>query len=291
MVSEKVATIAGGENDTDKVEKNDLHDFIEALGSVETCGIFLTDLHKLRGTTKGAVVDIHGEPYDLGQEEGGCFENVAEHTATAMIITDILGQKLGLERDERANLNLAAWLHDSGKKTERMRQRAIESGEGDLILDENDNLGKPGQRKTQAIMEVAEMESWENLEAGIPNEVNRLMKANIPKSASGFVGNTAEMIMWFADACLSGAEIVPINERFDRLENDPENGPRNIEFSDSYKDRFDGLSLFQVARKLAKKYEPVIAQRIGVSADGLYVWLQREVDKRIATLEIPILPR
>lgn len=100
----------------------------------------------------GDVLRRKGSTYNVGQEEGGIFENVAERTAMTMLITDVLGEALGLPDEERRNLNLAAWGHDSGKKTERMWQKSIEQAETQgetamLLQEESEALQKPGARK------------------------------------------------------------------------------------------------------------------------------------------------
>lgn len=249
-------------------------------------GMGLSDLHKLRGT-----IEAEG----VGQEEGGTFSNVAEHTAMAMLITDVLGDKLGLSLRERGDLNVAAWLHDSGKKTERMWQRAIEEAENDaesdLVKEEDGSLSAAGMRKKQALRETASMEEWENAEVGVSPRSNRLMKENIPDSQEGHGADLAAKIMWFADACLTGTKIQPINQRFNDLESDVKNGARNIAFSDSFKDQYDGKSLYQVQRSLGEKYETEFAQRLGIPKETLYSWLDSAVSSRIQSQQLPILPQ
>jgi hypothetical protein len=273
-----------------------LHDYIQRLGTMEVNGMKLHDLHNLRGTFSGEVLSSKGESYDLGQKEAGTFDNVAEHTAMSMLITDVLGEALKLDMTERGNLNLAAWEHDSGKKTERMWQRAIENaeegGENSALLgDEASKLHKLGERKRMALSNVAAMEEWENTQAGIPQRANELMKSNIPATSEGPGKNVASQIMWFVDATLSGSTIVPISQRFDDLESDPRNGKRNIEFSDSYKGQYGGKSLYEVQRALGVKYEQEFAQKLGIEPTNLYTWLNNKVQERIQTQTMPILPQ
>lgn len=274
-----------------------LGDYVKKLDKVVlTKGVKLTDLHKVRGTMSGEV-RRNGRPISIGQEEGGIFENVAEHTAMAMLITDVLGEKLGLSGEERANVNIAAWLHDSGKKTERMWQRAIEEAEaqGDeapLFQGESDVLHEQGRRKKVALENIARMEEWENAEeAGISPRANELMKANVPPSENGHGDDMSAKIIWFADACLSGTAISPIGARFDDLESDERNGARNIAFSESFKDVYDGQSLYQVQRKLGQQYEEEFAERLGISSKDLYRWLISQVDAKIQSQQLPTLPK
>lgn len=273
-------------HETNTAPKLSLQDYMKKLEELIVNGMGLSDLHKLRGT-----IEAEG----VGQEEGGTFSNVAEHTAMAMLITDVLGDKLGLSLRERGDLNVAAWLHDSGKKTERMWQRAIEEAENDaesdLVKEEDGSLSAAGMRKKQALRETASMEEWENAEVGVSPRSNRLMKENIPDSQEGHGADLAAKIMWFADACLTGTKIQPINQRFNDLESDVKNGARNIAFSDSFKDQYDGKSLYQVQRSLGEKYETEFAQRLGIPKETLYSWLDSAVSSRIQSQQLPILPQ
>ncbi len=267
-----------------------LLDYIQKLHSIQINGINLTELHTLRGTLSGEITDSDGELYELGQEEGGTFDNVADHTAMALVITDVLGEAFRLPDTERGNLNLAAWEHDSGKKTERMWQTSIENHTDTLLQGEDTNLDKDGVRKRVALANTAAMEEWENALAGIPQRANELMKVNVPPIATGHGDDIAAKIMWFADACLSGTRIVPISERFDALESDPKNGKRNTEFSDSYQDKYEGESLYAVQRRLGSRYEEEFAQRLQIQTTDIYKWLQAKVQERIQTQTMPLLP-
>lgn len=267
-----------------------LPDYIKKLDGIQINGIKLSELHTLRGTFSGEITDSNGELYELGQEEGGTFDNVAEHTAMALLITDVLGEAVGVPDTERGNINLAAWEHDSGKKTERMWQTSIENPTGALLQGEDTNLDKDGVRKKVALANTAIMEEWENAMAGIPQRANVLMKANVPTTATGHGDDIGAKIMWFADACLSGTRIVPISERFDALESDPKNGKRNTEFSDSYRDKYEGESLYAVQRRLGSRYEEEFAQKLQIEPIVLYKWLQGKVQERIQTQTMPLLP-
>ncbi len=273
-----------------KLPSSGLRGYMQQLNTLCVNGMSLTDLHKLRGTMTGNVAGIRKNSYyELGQE-GDVFENVAEHTAMALLITDVLGEALGLDMRQRGNLNLAAWEHDSGKKTERMWQRAIETADSELISDEAHTLQVVGERKKMALNNVALMEEWENAEAGIPPAANKLMKSIIPATKEGPGENLAGQIMWFTDAILSGSTIVPIGKRFDDLESDPRNGQRNIEFSDSFKDQYNGESLYAVQRRLGTKYEQEFASKLNVEPKELYAWLSNKVQERISTQNMPVLP-
>lgn len=298
-----------------------IKDVMKGFDGASYRGRRITDLHALRGTHQGPVFDKHGKEYQLGQDERGVWENVVEHTGEATFITDVLAEAMGLKRRERVALNMAAWLHDSGKKTERMWQLAIEGAnlEGDeglladdtaTIFDAAYNARLTGVRKGQvvpfdaavesstqafkadakvkALDDVTAMEEEENALAGIPPAVSKLMKANIPESENGH-DSLAAKIMWFADACLTGTDIKPIGQRFDDLETDERNGARNKEFSDGFRPKYNGLSLYEVQRQLGERYAAEFAERIGIQPDQIYDWIRTKVQERIDTGTMPLM--
>ena len=247
---------------------------------------FVKDVHILRGTMEGTVSARDATPYDSGQDEGGIWENVSDHCATGTLITDILSEALGLSQDDRTATNLAFWLHDSGKKTERMWQIAIEEG---LPMDEDgtermDSRDK-SEAKKQALDVVERMEEWENAEAGVSPHISRLMKANIPSSHRN--ATIAEKIMWFADACLTGTIIKPIRQRFDDLESDSRNGERNRAFSEGFRQQYNGKTLYEVQRDLGDKYAQEFAQQLGISPSEIFSWLEQRIQERMADQQLP----
>ncbi len=296
-----------------------IKDVVKGMYDIRYNNRKVTDLHALRGTMDVPVYDQTAQAFDPGQTEGGVWENVAEHSATATLVTDVLAEALHLKPNERRELNLAAWLHDSNKKTERrwhveinaadiddaegmfaddgetifshavqLREQQLRAGE----ITTNTQLFEAADKKTKAeariaaLDSVAEMEEWENAEAGIPPRVSKLMKANIPPSENGHATLT-EKIMWFADACLTGTDIKPINQRFNDLEQDQRNGPLNIEFSDSYRPKYNGRSLYDVQRQLGTEYAAEFAQSIGIQPEEIYSWLSEQVANRITAGQMP----
>lgn len=267
-------------------------DYVKKLSTLTVGGVDIASLHKMRGTMEGEVVDDLGQVIPVGQEERGVFGNVAEHMAMATLITDILGEKLGLGARQRADVNTAAWIHDSGKKTERMWQVAIEEAESDptseFLTEESDEMSLVGARKKEALEQVSMMEEWENAEFGISPRVSRLIKENIPSTAEGHGEDLAAKIMWFADACLTGIKIQPIEQRFNDLESDAKNGERNIAFSNSFKERYHGKSLYEVQRDLGKKYIKEFSDQMGISSEDFYSWLNAQVNSRIQSQRMPL---
>jgi hypothetical protein len=141
----------------------------EAIGSVKNIiPEYAKALHILRGTMHGIVCDYNGDEYN-NSEEYDIWDNVSNHCAMAVWLTDTLARSLGISDSQRSSVNMAIWLHDSGKKTERMWQRDIDEG---LPISEDhtylmDTKDKPDAIR-QALRDVSLMEEWENTEAGIP---------------------------------------------------------------------------------------------------------------------------
>lgn len=252
----------------------------------------LTDILKLRGVMDGAVFDINGEAYDLGQEDGGDLDewrNVARHGLKTALITDVLGEVLGLSLEERRITNLAAVLHDSDKKTERNWQRALESDEDVAALAEGQREGlqsKESQR-VRALLDVAAMEALENVEFGIPAEAAALMTVNTPKTING-PQTDMERIMWFADACLRMTTIMSAAERMESGRRDVYNGGKNATYAESFRDQFGGRNLYEVQVEIAERLIPELSIRIGVVPEHFYVWLNTKVEEKIARGQLPI---
>lgn len=269
--------------------------------------------------------------------EGGFWENVSHHCLTAAMVTDVLAQALQLPASDRIRLNLAAWFHDSEKKTERMWQRNLEnsqmvsdtkqiSSDDELLsplLPSNEietnqfaQLDQHQQKWNQVLLDVnlvgqtatpettvetiqqamltsiAQLEEAENaLDLGLDPQVTKLAHANVPSLNDYLQGHAtlAEKIMWFADACLTGTAIVPIQQRFDNLENDTVNGLKNIAISDSFKQQYQGKSLYQVQRELGQKYLCEFSKLLRISEEDFFTWLQDRVSARIKLGMLPMV--
>ena len=113
------------------------------------------------------------------------------------------------------------------------------------------------------------------------------MKANIPPRSLHHE-TLVEKIIWFTDACLTGTEITPIDQRFDNLESDPKNGVWNIEFSNSFSPLYDGRSLYDVQRGLGLNYAQEFADILQIKPDEIYEWLKNTIATRLQTNDLPI---
>lgn len=252
----------------------------------------LTDLLKLRGVMDGAVFDINGEAYDLRQEDGGDLDewrNVARHGLKAALITDVLGEALGLSLEQRRITNLAAMLHDSGKKTERNWQRALESDEDVAALAEGQREGLQSResQRVRALHDVAAMEALENVDFGVPAEAAALMTVNTPKTVDG-PQTDMEKIMWLADACLRMTTIMSAAERMESGRRDVYNGGKNAAYAESFRDQFGGRNLYEVQVEIAERLIPELSARIGIDPQEFYEWLNTKVEEKIVKVELPI---
>lgn len=289
-----------------------LNSLIQRLDSIHLDnGTPLTDMHKLRGISYGQVLDINNQPYDdepgrdLRDEDDGGLEEwvdkgrVLAHSLMTSIVTDVLGEALNLSPERRVILNISAFMHDSDKRRERIWQRSIERFSSDLNVNEvfvgpdNKQIIFSSQdtlitaQKEKALQDAAANEEFENAQAGFPVEISRLMRANNPKSPDDHP-TLEEKIMWFADACLTGTEIVPVDERMDRSAHHPKNGAKNIAISESYRPKFGGKSLFEVQKELGARYEKEFSNQIDLGGRNFYDWLREKVDRRVTDGQLPI---
>ena len=204
----------------------------------------------------------------LGKKEG-VWRNVSEHCLAAGVLADILAEELRVPAEERKKVVTAMILHDWYKKHEVQMQNKSMS--------------------VETMNEVGEKEEAELLRLGIPDEIMRLMHANMPISADG-PQTTAEKIIWYVDAMLSNTEPVPIRERFDNLERgwdgskeDPGRAWRNRAFSDMFKSRYGGQSLYDVQRQLGDRIGAEFSEAISYTGNPseLPVLLREKFVKKV----------
>lgn len=271
-----------------------LNDYIRRLNKLQYNGVSITILHKMRGIIGGNVYSEKNERYALGQGEGGVWSNVAEHGAVGMIVADVLGEAFSLSTQERGELNLAVWLQDSGKKTERIWQKMFYA-QGDefknLVEEENIAILNWPERQQKMLDNVAAMEEEENALAGLGSpRIQELMRADIPKSEKGHGDDLAAKISWFTDAILTGPHIVGVTERFDALERDVPGYKMNLFFSESFRHKYEGKTLYEVQRSVGAEYEAEFSKRLGIEQSQLYPWLRRRVEARIRSQKMPVMP-
>lgn len=245
-------------------------------------GEAVVSLLRLRQILHGDVVDSENKGYGVGDTEEGVWENVFEHSITVMYVVDTLAEALKVPNEDRSKLIMAALLHDANKKAEKLWLKHIQQT--------NPKDKTKRIEKIRSMLEsLAAMEDAENaLDGGIDPKILTLMHANIPSPNDLERGQTLiEKIMWFGDMSVQGNDIVTVEERFNRLENDPKNGAFNKDFSESFKAIYGGRSLYEVQRGLGKQYEQEFAQKLGKTVPEFYNWLRQEVLEKIRNKYIP----
>ncbi len=251
----------------------------------------LSSLHRERQVLP--YYDVSSEGRKLATPDRGIWTNVAEHCFVAAQVTDILAEALRLPADIRTKVNAAAWIHDSGKKVERFWQQLVAAqltqDQASPVIPQHDLLNKIAQEQLIALQLLSALDKWEYQRIGVKPDILEISQANIPTLAQFKDGHAtlAEKILWFADACVSGTAIVPIPERFERLVNDPKNGAQNRIFSESYSERFDGASLYEVQLALGRRYVSEFAPLIGMKPEEIFSWLQGKIQQRMESNQLP----
>ena len=248
----------------------------------------LVDLHRLRGVMEGDVNDENGNPYELvGKDPKDIlgWEIVLRHCLMASLITDVLSDALSLNDEERRIANTVALLHDSGKRTERGWQRAIETNGRALAEGEIDQSSQ--RQRRQALHNTAQMEEWENVIFGISPRAAALITVNTPKSIEG-PQNDIEKTIWFADACLRITTIMPVALRMEAARRDMIDGGRNVTYHKNFRHQLDGKNLHDVQTAIAEKLIPEFSARIGIAPEKFYDWLREKVKEKIANVELPL---
>lgn len=212
-----------------------------------------------------------GETLGKGPE---VWRNVSEHCLVAGVFADVLAEELGLSADQRDRVVKAAILHDWFKKHEAIAQRA-EKESGELSLH---TLNRIKEADTMALKVM-----------GVSQDLVDLMGANVPETVEG-PQSVSGKIIWYVDAMLSNTDAVSIRQRFDDLERgwdgakeDSLRAERNKAFSDLYRERYGGRSLYDVQRELGDKIGAEFAQIMGYQGelDQLPLFLKGKVIERI----------
>lgn len=241
----------------------------------------LSDAAKQKRTYFAAFARAHASSFRPHWKEGDTlgrspdrWRNVSEHCLVEGVLADVLAHELRLPPHEREALVSAALMHDWFKKREVTAQRAAERG-GTPLLE---------------AYEKAHREDAERLRSlGVPEHISRITDAIICTDRSG-PQTLVEKAMWYADAILSSTEPMKLRRRFDDLErgwdgakDDPARAARNRTFSDSFKPRYGGTSLFDVQREIAGRVEPELAQTAGFMGqpDEFPEYLKQKIEERI----------
>lgn len=181
------------------------------------------------------------------------WRNVAEHCLVSGVFADILAEEFALEPSARARVVKAAILHDWSKKGESM---------------ELDRARLDGGITLEAFEKMKKNEDEVLRKMGVSEDIIELTGQNTPDSEAG-PQTTEGKIIWFVDAMLSGTDVVKIEERFRNQERgwngkreDPERALRNTYYSNIFRPRFNGRTLYSVQKELAKKISAEFAEKL-----------------------------
>lgn len=216
----------------------------------------------------------HGET--LGSKKNPeTWRNVSEHCLVAGVFADILADELHLPVDQKELVIKAVIVHDWYKKHEVIAQQTARK-EGTLSL--------------VALFKIKAEDSQILQTMGVPQDIITLAGANIPETAEG-PETLIEKIVWYVDAMLSNTNPVSIQQRFDDLERgwdgikeDAIRAERNIVFSDLYREKYNGRSLYDVQRALGDKIGAEFVQLMEYQGEvaQLPFFLKEKLDERIA---------
>lgn len=202
------------------------------------------------------------------------WRNVSEHCLVAGIFADILAEDLELSSEDRKNVVKAALLHDWFKKHEAMAQREA-AERGGLTLEDMD--------------ELSEVDSEYLRKMNVSEEIIKIKAANVPDSIEGLRDDT-EKILWYVDAMLTNTSPSVISNRFDDLKRgwtgekeDRARAVRNNSFSNAYKAKYEGKSLYEVQLLLGDKIGREFSERIGFEGDPdqLPLYLKEKFVERV----------
>jgi HD superfamily phosphodiesterase len=194
----------------------------------------------------------------LGRE-GVDWRNIAEHCLTEAVAADILAEHLHADRNEVVE---AALLHDWFKRreVESMNQLGGEQGYG---------ISKAEDKKLLSKFNVSK-------------DIIALANANIPESADpDYLEERPieQKIVHFIDLITSGSEFMNAEDRLLKVEENP----RNVEFSDSFRGRYNGKTLFEFQRQLAVEEQDEFENILGLEKGTLISFIEREIEKRTAS--------
>ncbi len=119
---------------------------------------------------------------------------------------------------------------------------------------------------------------------GVDDNLIKLSHSNIPENNDlNYLKNRSieEKIIHFVDMVISGAELVSISERYDILEKKS----KNIEFSESFRDKYNGNSLFEVQREVAAIEQEEFEKTLNLQPGTLIDFIKEKLEERIKNYE------
>jgi HD superfamily phosphodiesterase len=196
----------------------------------------------------------------LGKENKD-WRNISEHCLTEAVGADILAEYLGGNRDKVVS---AALIHDwyKRKEVERMKK-------------EGGALG---------YSQAAEEDVSLLRQLGVSEEIIKLAHANIPESSNQeYLNNRSleEKIVHYIDMITSGSQFIDYVERLRIVRGKK----HNIEFSESFRERYGGKSLLELQEELARIEEREFEDKLGLDRGELIRFIKEKLEERIQNYE------
>ncbi len=185
------------------------------------------------------------------------WRNIAEHCLVEAVGADILAEYTGADRD---SVVVAALLHDWYKRNEieAMKQEGVSLGY------------KKADQKDRLILKTY----------GIDDAIISLTHSNIIQSIDPLYleqRTLNEKIIHFIDFATSGTHFVQLKERRQSLEKKKQ----NIDFSNSFKNQYEGNSLYDVQYMIGAQEQEEFEKLIGVESGSLIIFLKKKMIERI----------
>lgn len=192
----------------------------------------------------------------LGKENAD-WRNVSEHIIAESVGVDILAEALGADRESVVR---AANLHDWYKRREVEAMKKSGGGEGYSATTVED------ERLLHKF--------------GVASKIIELAHANIPKSADEkYLSHrtTEEKIIHYMDLITSGSEFINFRDRIAVAAQKK----HNIEFSESFRAKYGGKSLFEFQEELIQREETEFEEQLGLPKGGLIPFIMQRLEERI----------
>ncbi len=204
---------------------------------------------EMRILQKGGILGKEGENPD--------WRNISEHCLTEAVAADILAESL---QADRKKLVTAALIHDWYKRREVETMKQMGGG--------------LGYRETAAEDERL------LTEYNVPPEVISLAHANIPSSSdSKQLGKRTieEKIMHYIDLTTSGTDFIEVETRIEQVSKKS----HNIEFSESFREQYEGKSLFEVQLEVTKSEQAEFENALQLEPGTLIEYIKNKLEERI----------
>jgi len=242
--------------------------------------------HFLHGETLGRIKEVR----ETRDKEGNLrievvkhdpkdiWRDASRHCLVSAIFADILAEELGLPDKERKNVVAAIIVHDWNKKNEdRLIRNARETNK--FTLEHFESF----KSEQDALLH----------KMGFSEDVIELSGATIPETEDG-PKSLAEKIAWYVDLTTEGTNQVRVKERLERWgkgisrgQVDEERARMNQEWNNLYRKKYNGKSLSDVQRLIAKRIEQEFVEKLGLKegASGLPAFLIKKFQERVDSFE------